>query len=259
MLVAIERRRRLPQELIDMVLYDLSTYHGNKRTLKTCSLTCRAWLPACRALLFQYVTFGSPKGILFSSNILRQSPCLARYVRTLELCTNSCNTPYSDEVSDALKTILESMDHLQYLGLSSASCDLIEFLGRLPRMESVSTVHFQLIHFDNIERYTRLFASLPNVEHVDMEMLHVQNPADQPIPLAVIAPKLRRLELCIGSAAGYAPLLSSALDYLKVEFFKSRDFGQFCAVFRESTAASSLTTLDLKAFSDGQSRPTLFP
>lgn len=36
-------------------------------------------------------------------------------------------------------------------------------------------------------------------------------------------------------------------------WFESHDFGQFCAV------ASSLTTLDLKTFSDGQSRPTLFP
>lgn len=174
-----------------MILYD-----GNRETLKSCSLTCRAWLPTSRARLFEFVSFCHPKDILSFSEILRHSPCLAHYVRGLDLRTDDMvnGSTYSDEVLDTLQTILESMEYVRCRSLSRGSPDLVAFLGRLPRMDSVSKIHFECILFDNIGCYTRIFPSLPNVEKITLVMLRVKMPGEELILLPVIAPKLRKLK-----------------------------------------------------------------
>ncbi|EPT00446.1 hypothetical protein FOMPIDRAFT_99279 [Fomitopsis schrenkii] len=252
--------RRIPQELVDMVLYALGGSYENRETLKSCSLTCRAWLPASRTQLFESVKFDHPKDITSFSAILRKSPCLARYVRTLELLIYDPDNDisYSDEDLDSLRTIVESMDRVQCLRLVGGSYDGITFLNRLPRMDCVSEVHFYCMLFDNIGCYTRLFASLPNVEDITIETLSFSISDDELITLPVVAPKLRKVCLFDGCLGAYALLLPSALDHLTISLSTVRDLRDFCGVFHQSNAASSLTALDISDhshFRDESSTP----
>lgn len=242
-----------------MVLYTLyaSPFCEDGETLKNCSLTCRAWLPASRARLFEFVQFGHPKDILSFSGILRQSPCLACYVRTLEIVAFDECVPYSDEDLDALRTIVASMDRVQCLYLTGDALSF-PFLDCLPRMDSVLELNVYHADFDDIGSYTGLFAALPNVEDVDINTISAPMSDDELIPLLVVAPKLRGVRLSDGCLGAYAPLLPSALVHLTISVSNLRDLRQFCSVLYQSNAASSLTALvieDMTGLCDGMLTP----
>ncbi|OCH87113.1 hypothetical protein OBBRIDRAFT_691512, partial [Obba rivulosa] len=71
----------MPPELNDMVIDYL---HDDFDSLKNCSLTCRAWLPACRMHLFRRMTCKkSPLHAI--TKFIHCSPHLGPYVKELRV------------------------------------------------------------------------------------------------------------------------------------------------------------------------------
>ncbi|KAF7352675.1 hypothetical protein MVEN_01233300 [Mycena venus] len=92
---------RLPQELVDAILDYLAS---DFRSLKTCSLVCRSWLPRSRFHLFQTCTL-LPQNILGFSDLLHCPDCtFLRHAHTIKATRYYWhpNDPIFNEVAPSL-------------------------------------------------------------------------------------------------------------------------------------------------------------
>lgn len=72
----------MPQELIDNIIGML---YGNRKCLMSCSLTCRSWHPTSHACFFHTVSLYRERAVEKFAELIRFSPRVAVYVRTLYL------------------------------------------------------------------------------------------------------------------------------------------------------------------------------
>ncbi|EPT00456.1 hypothetical protein FOMPIDRAFT_1122802, partial [Fomitopsis schrenkii] len=97
---------RLPQETIDNIIAML---YGNRKSLKSCSLTCRSWHPTSHACFFHTVSFYRTTAVHLFAELLQCSPRVAVYVRTL--CLRTVAAPSEED----LYTIVTTINGVQHL------------------------------------------------------------------------------------------------------------------------------------------------
>lgn len=81
-LVPAMRLRRYPPELRDLIIDHL---HDDHTSLKSCSLTCHAWLPRSRYHIFVRIKLSSANRDAFRC-LLHNTPEIARYIQDVDIC-----------------------------------------------------------------------------------------------------------------------------------------------------------------------------
>ena len=75
---------RIPQEIVDEVLGYLATY-SNRRSLQSCALVSKPWIPSCRRHLFRNISFTSREVARWLETFPVPEGSPARHVRCLRL------------------------------------------------------------------------------------------------------------------------------------------------------------------------------
>lgn len=115
--------RNLPQELTDIIIGNL---HGDRRTLRTCSLVCRSWLPTSYQHLFRRVELWPPNSYYARSirkafphcqrlySILLNSPHVANYIQELKVYEGQIvNHEHWIGTDQTLPLVLRSLTNLK--------------------------------------------------------------------------------------------------------------------------------------------------
>ncbi|KZT72204.1 hypothetical protein DAEQUDRAFT_62125 [Daedalea quercina L-15889] len=151
------RLPRLPQEIIDLIIYSL--VRGEDRlTLRSCSLTCRAWLSTSRAQLFRFVVFHNHSAVLRLSAILEQSPYIGDFIRRLELHFDKFKSPNDLHILQSVFVWTRSLHSLVLTDVFPTANNFV-----LPEMASVSELILWRMSFRAANDFRVLMASLPNI------------------------------------------------------------------------------------------------
>ncbi|KAH9935619.1 uncharacterized protein B0H18DRAFT_976527 [Fomitopsis serialis] len=217
-------------------------------TLRSCSLTCRAWLPISRAQLFHSIMIHDSGDLARLSKLLDASPYIGYYIRRFEL--NLANAP-SPPNCCFLETILDHLPNVRLLALSGTFPCADSFV--LPQMSTVSKLVLWGIWFDAVDDLPLLLASMPNARELDIGAIGMPDtvsPLGHPSQSrAVCAFNVRKLyvQRCPNVAA-YPYLLSSPLHHLRIKLDDETQFKAFNALLSDSNAAETLNTLRLEVW-----------
>ncbi|KAF8877370.1 hypothetical protein BD779DRAFT_1804006 [Infundibulicybe gibba] len=154
----------LPPEVIDLIIDQLAG-EDDRRTLKSCSLVCRSWLPRARHYLFSTISVVRTKSIP-ALHLLRSPLCTIHpHVRRLELCVNPSSTAsmatFIQEINARSTLLLLRMKTSPGAGLTLVDGDLQVLLPMLRNLRHLKLQHFR---FKTLENRIRLFSSLPALE-----------------------------------------------------------------------------------------------
>jgi len=135
----------------------------DEKTLRCCSLTCRAWLHASRTGLFHDVRIRRRYNFRGFSALLQQSPYIGDYVRRfeMELITVPVASILPPADQDALYTILSSIRNVEHL----IRCGPfpLEASAWMPRMESGLEADLRRLDFFTSHDFVVLLYSVCNL------------------------------------------------------------------------------------------------
>ncbi|KAH9936914.1 hypothetical protein B0H21DRAFT_59879 [Amylocystis lapponica] len=183
---------QLPPEIQDRIIDFL---HGDPTTLRSCALTCRAWVPSSRYHLFNVLEiseFGRVPLYSAFASILHTSPHLGKYVQALTL-----NVTWEDQdhISNSLSFIARRLGNVRMLTLNGSrnSPHTVNYTT-YSQFRSVTNLRLN-VTFSCCDDVASLFRALPGVEELRVQSINIEgNPsADQVSELLSSLPALRRL------------------------------------------------------------------
>jgi hypothetical protein len=149
------QRPRLPPELVDIII-DL--LHTDQKTLATCALVCKSWVPASRHHLFLEITL-SP--VYIEAYCILSSP----------VCTIAAAVQYlvveTIDVFDDLHEItsrLSNTTHLTLCGSYRWDAHSSSLLTPSPFMKNLGRLDLSNIHFDTAEVLLSLLRHCPRLQ-----------------------------------------------------------------------------------------------
>ena len=237
-----------------------------KDALRSCCLTCRAWLHASGAGLYDSVTLGPDRADvrrLFEA--IQSSPILANYVHEFVLAFDE------DEDKELVEFTSEELEMLGFILAKSARLRRLGFYGsivtiawpdaatfQLPRMELVHELEVVDVCFPSTESLLFFFvSSLPNVRSIIAEAVRLIPATGCIWPATIsstgvrgasslpIMPSLQCLDLGCFDTEPYRLFFSSDARKVEVLFSYKWDISLFCTLFRDSNTAASVHHLSL--------------
>ena len=169
---------RLPFELCEIIISHLNAdFSDDEATLRACSLTCRAFLPASRYRLFYHV-------------VLSSRHTTERFLNTI-CCTQSSTNPtpfilrlsiFDDRnrswVNDALPILATGLLEVTFLELVSVSWDLLDenaqtsLLSGFQKVISLRMWYISFTTLDELSRFLSSFPSLTNLSYMARRIPH---------------------------------------------------------------------------------------
>ncbi|CDO73212.1 hypothetical protein BN946_scf185007.g267 [Trametes cinnabarina] len=156
----------VPLELTD---YIIDFLHEDARTLASCAVVSRAWIPAARFHLFRSIVL---RDDAFSSSfrrLLTLSPDLGYYVRDLTVARSVTvsevflpSKPAGPCINNALPQVLQQLPHLRSLTLAHVDLKNIANLSSLhhPALSSLSLSYCQFADFADLTLTAHLLSHL---------------------------------------------------------------------------------------------------
>jgi hypothetical protein len=204
--IASMTKCRLPQELICAIIDSLLTpwceLDGERRpfdhaALRTCSLVCHAWVPACQRRLFHSISIiprrccgeaNRPVASSYSTRLgrlLHTSPHLAGYIRDLELwdtcyvCQRSCV-----EADRALPLVLRKLGNLQKLQLwdlhwSTFTAELRQSLRWVLQLPSVTMLQIHSGRFGSLDDFANFISHARSLTRLVLSSMDISWPDDE--------------------------------------------------------------------------------
>jgi hypothetical protein len=152
---------RLPTELCEMVIAYL-----DEPTLRACSLTCKAFLPASRFRLFYTVCLKGRKVKRFLE-IINSSPELGLCVRTLRICEGRGRYRFEPRwLSSKLPLIASRLPEVTTLELDSMEWSLLDGDARtalISGFQKVKRLETIYSYFDDASQMNQFIASFPSL------------------------------------------------------------------------------------------------
>lgn len=161
----------LPQELIDIVLDNL---HDDQRSLRQCSLVCKAWVPRCRSYIFEHIYL--------------KSEDVDRWRRMME-----ASPEYSNLVRSFTRSFLRR--NVEVLRISSSPENNVIPFQMLSQFSNLLTIDARRF---SLEGYPNDFLSLklPSVKSLIVYSLTGES-SHQILQFLSIFPGLSRLEISL--------------------------------------------------------------
>ncbi|GBE88104.1 hypothetical protein BKA93DRAFT_828435 [Sparassis latifolia] len=220
-------RSRLPLEVYDYII-DLSREESsderNYTTLRSCALTCRAWLARSQYNLFHTVELNTREQLHAFSKLIDQSPRLATFVQELIIKHPDDNKPFR------LMTIFpivfaRKLPRLRSLTLESpyATPSVAPFhrIYFIAIHEFASITDLQLFHveFRSFSDFARLVSNFPNLLAVECWNVSWLGHGSNPFALGGYRSRLRLNDLTVDDVelSGLAQLMhavGSSLQHL---------------------------------------------
>ncbi|KAH9939215.1 hypothetical protein B0H21DRAFT_825251 [Amylocystis lapponica] len=175
---------RLPPELWDHIL-DCLRY--DPVTLKSCSLTCRAWLPAARLPLFSQVCIPTEERYLEFERFFTESPLIANCVRNLFLECGGYYTLLDREIPRILR-ILNKVEDVFFdrWSVAKTSEEIRQELPMMfPMVHSIYFSHTDLCQDQDIPQILCACPKLTTIRVDEVKLPWSENPPAKPLPQAL--------------------------------------------------------------------------
>jgi hypothetical protein len=233
--VASSVRSSIPPELTDRVIDFL---HNDWESLKSCCLTCKAWLPASRYHLWHRVVlrFTGNDDERAYADFLKSSPIITSCIVDLTVefvqsCRSSARKSESDWIQGTLIPIFSTLRFLRRLMFINARFRAEDdekaggFLSSIvTKLSSVRALQFSLCHFAKFSQYVELVWGCPNLETLRLDNVTFDT-IDTYLPRPPAVPRLHLKFLMIIFYSSHMPTviewlisegLCSHLDFLVV-------------------------------------------
>ncbi|KZT67271.1 hypothetical protein DAEQUDRAFT_812974 [Daedalea quercina L-15889] len=153
---------RLPQEMWDHTIYQLL---GNNAALKACSLTCRAWWPTARKLLWRELHVVSyregPRVPQKLRSLLEEQPDLAKLVHKLFVDLPIADIPLISSFTN-MKELSLGVLHGYTVNAQETGYSVLSALEQL-RIPSVTTLGMPWRAMSSTTVFERVLACFPNL------------------------------------------------------------------------------------------------
>ncbi|KZT67889.1 hypothetical protein DAEQUDRAFT_728668 [Daedalea quercina L-15889] len=242
----------LPQEVIDKIIHEVGvkcSIYSDERTLRRCSLACRAWVQASRAELFGFVAISGSRRVRRFLTLLQRSPRIGDFVRRILVQFYAPHIPHgmppSAENLDALGRVFTAVKNVQDLTFVGLSLNVTTLW--LPPMDSVSKLHLPRIELHSMDALLSLLNSFPNLKALKVSELAVSD-TSTPVDSAHMPTDMRtiqRLEIKACDPQTYPLLFSLPVHEMGIKLNLGERYINFRRLFRESVAARSVITLRL--------------
>ena len=160
---------RLPLELCEIIISNLHADSRHDRaTLRACSLTCRAFLPACRYRLFYHVVLSSRHSAeRFFNTIFQSSTNPIPFIPRLSIITRDMH----DHVwlNDALPILATALLEVTFLKLATMSWGLLDENAQtslLSGFQKVTSLHIWYTSFMTWNETSRFLSSFPSLTNL---------------------------------------------------------------------------------------------
>ena len=168
------RNSQFPETVLTHVFSDLRADEPSLRNLRTCALTCKAWLEPSRRLLHESVHIEpSPRSLKQLSEIY-SSPDIAQYVRAATLTL--AGWPRTDATvlhdnQDLLSSLFKHFTHLerinlQNLGWGTLSSETVHLLLGLTQLTALSLHN---VTFDSNVQFESTILAFPNLSSLSID------------------------------------------------------------------------------------------
>lgn len=158
----------VPNELTD---YILDFLHGDRRTLKACSLTRRSWYPTSRYHLYRRVYLASPSACktflqLLQSNTSRHLGQFTRYLsisKAIAYATD--NQPQEDTHVELWSSIFPAVPNVEELHLSFLEIDKTFHAHLGQNLACTTDLTLQYCRFLSFGDFASVLSSFPSLVH----------------------------------------------------------------------------------------------
>lgn len=153
--------RRLPQEVCESVIEAAAEdAPRHTRTLYSCALVCRSWVPTARNHLFRDVYLRSNQQALKYMASILASPRLGGYLNKLAVNLRYKHTDWIYKFGQVLPPYLPNLRHLEYLRFPTLHPLFFIFASRFTSIRSLTLLHFESQSFREIVRLVKCHQNL---------------------------------------------------------------------------------------------------
>lgn len=163
-----------PLEIAEHVIDCVGSGHQAYRTLMTCALTCKAWLPRSRARLYSAVVIRRQFQLIQFSRSLAYRPLLSPLVKEFivlwkrgwQKSTLQCLISFPDQLACRLPN-LRQLKIFSTLTASPLSFYGPHFFLSIGEFRSMTTLVLSTIVFQSFSNFGRLLLALPTITSLD--------------------------------------------------------------------------------------------
>ncbi|KAK0199365.1 hypothetical protein DFS33DRAFT_239057 [Desarmillaria ectypa] len=191
----------LPQEIVDTIIDELKDY---KHDLKSCSLTCRSFVPQTRVHLFTSVELSSNRRCKKFMAMRSSSPSdLSTYIRSLTINFRRSDLT-SQNLLDAITSLTVHRITLEHLNWGNLTQDMQQALcTSFPHLRSISLVHTT---FPDYQAVCGFMSGFPELKDLSLSDAHVITAGD---PMGYEHHSIRLVGLSVVKATSIFGLISS--------------------------------------------------
>ncbi|KAI0926564.1 hypothetical protein AcW1_002478 [Taiwanofungus camphoratus] len=199
---------------------------SDRRSLLACALTCRAWLPRSRYILFYCTELWNSDQIRRFCSLVDASPYLAYLVRELNICPYPLAQFKLFEVfPSALAGKLLSVESLRIGGAHRPKLHLYpisqHFATLMSQFTSVSTLTLGNMEFSSVTDFGRLVCSLPCLSNLTCGMLSWTTNQYNPLALGHSGPRRKLKHLTMAYVPWSGDMANWLLDAASVTYIES--------------------------------------
>ncbi|OSX67026.1 hypothetical protein POSPLADRAFT_1030219 [Postia placenta MAD-698-R-SB12] len=250
----LQRRSIVPLEIAEHIITDVGPGHQNYKTLLACSLTCKAWVPRSRFVLYTIVTITTESQLYSFSESIKRERHLSCFVKELVIVWNQ---EWNETTLSSLLVFpamfarrlpnLEKIKILSDLALTPPSIRHPCFYLSIGEFRSVVSLVLSTITFCSFREFARPLLALPTLSSLECLRVHWKN-QDIDTFSSFESTSLNLVSLAVEGMEpiGLASLLSgtnNALQHLSLDYAPEYGEGVWCDSPRSSPTLPELPHL----------------
>ncbi|PBK85396.1 hypothetical protein ARMGADRAFT_563837 [Armillaria gallica] len=219
----------LPQEIVDAIIDELKDY---KHDLKSCSLTCRSFVPQTRVHLFTSIELSSNKRCQKFMVMRSSSPYdLSSYIRSLTI-----NFRRSDLTSRHLLDVMANLTvhhiTLEHLNWGNLTSDMQGALCiSFPHLRSISLIHTIFPDYPTVCGFMSGFPELKNLSLSDAHVLTIgDHMGHEQRSVSLVGLSVIGAMSILGLASSFSPIPLTHLRSLRFTWSVLNDLGSLKSI-----------------------------
>ncbi|SJL13251.1 uncharacterized protein ARMOST_16690 [Armillaria ostoyae] len=219
----------LPQEIIDVIIDKLKDY---KHDLKSCSLTCRSFVPQTRVHLFTSIELSSNGRCQKFMAMRSSSPYdLSAYIRSLTISFRRSDLT-SKHLLDVMTNLTVHHITLEHLNWGNLTSDMQGALRTsFPHLRSISLIHTIFPDYQTVSGFMSGFLELKDLSLSDVHVLTIgdhMGHEHRSVPLVGLS--IIGAMSIFGLASSFSPISLTHLRSLRFTWSVLNDLGSLKSI-----------------------------
>lgn len=139
---------------------------GYAKTLHSCTLVCRDWVPKSRIQLYKLVVLDNKRRAVGFATTVAAAPPLGQYTQELRVNLKEKHEDWIYMIHQILPPLLPNLSRLEYSQLPSLHS---VFFSLAPRFKSISSLRIYSLKSWSFREIARLLNGFPNLKALEVE------------------------------------------------------------------------------------------